>query len=63
VTDHNLGHETGTLDARDTYSVEHTVGGGIADPGVYKMACVVTFPGVPGVAGFYDQLIVQVYQD
>lgn len=30
-------------------------------PGVYNMSCLVTFPAVPGMTGFYEGLIIQVY--
>jgi len=60
--DIDLGTEPGNLDpADDTYPVNHVVVGGIAQPGVYKMACVVTLDDVPGVVGYYDELVVQVY--
>ena len=59
--DIDLGDEPGNFGAPDTYTQDHVVSGGIAQPGVYKMACVVTLPGVPGVVGYYDGLVVQVY--
>jgi len=59
--DVDLGTAKGNLTAADTYTQDHVVTGGIAQPGVYKVACVVTFDNVPGVVGYYDDLIVQVY--
>jgi hypothetical protein len=44
------------------YEATLTVPGGTLDPGVYKMACLVTFDAAPGLTGFYDSLHIQVYE-
>ncbi len=43
----------------DTYQASYTAN--VADKGIYKMGCVVTFPAKPGVVGFYTDLVIQVY--
>jgi hypothetical protein len=43
------------------YSATLTVAAGIPTPGVYDMACMVTFPAVPGMTGFNVPLHIQIY--
>lgn len=38
-----------------------TVPGGTLEPGVYHIACVVTFIGAPGLTGYHENLVIQVY--
>jgi len=60
--DADLGSTPGTLlAADDTYTPVFLVVGGIANTGLYKVACVVTFDDIPGVVGYYDELFVQIY--
>jgi hypothetical protein len=30
--------------------------------GVYRIACLVTFPGAPGLTGFFESLVIEVYK-
>jgi hypothetical protein len=49
----------GTLQGLGTYNVPQLVQ--LPSEGVYKLACVVTFPNDAGVLGFNEDLIVQVH--
>jgi hypothetical protein len=60
--EHNLGSATGNLvPGQTTYPVTHSVTATLAE-GLYRMGCVITFsPTIPGMVGFSDDLIVQIY--
>lgn len=53
-----------TLTASNNYGpaeTQLTVPGGTLSPGVYRIACVVTFVGAPGLTGYFENLVIQVY--
>lgn len=62
----DLGSVNGTTSAaKDVYGPADTtltVPPGRLNPGVYKVACVVTFDNAPGLTGFFDTLVIQVYE-
>ena len=54
-----------TLTAADTYGfadTKITVLANTLGVGVYRIACVVTFPNFAGLVGFFEDLIIQIYQ-
>jgi hypothetical protein len=54
----------GNLTNADVYGpsdTQVTIPGNTLVPGVYRIACVVTFTGWPGVTGYYEDLVIQVY--
>ena len=53
------------LTASNTYGpadTKLTVPGGTLTPGVYRIACILSFPGAPGLTGFFEQLVIEVYK-
>ena len=61
----DLGAVNGTLlPAGGPYTAPATtlsVAAGTLPVGVYNIACLVTFPTVPGMTGFVEGLVIQVY--
>lgn len=63
----DLGYAEGVLKAGpDKYGAPETtltVAAAANDltPGVYRIAAVVTFPNLPGITGFTEDLLIQVY--
>lgn len=63
----DLGSHTGTLvPAKDTYTDADTrlsipAAANTLTEGVYRIACLVTFPAVPGMTGFFENLVVEVH--
>ena len=62
----DLGNMVGNLvPGQGTYSCDDTklsILANTLDPGVYRVAGLVTFPAVPGMTGFIEDLLVQVYE-
>jgi hypothetical protein len=67
ASEKDLGAVAGVLvPAKDTYGDPETtlnVAAAANDlkEGVYRVACLVTFPAVPGMTGFFENLIVEVH--
>lgn len=54
----DLGTKSGNLTAADSYAgPDTTLPVSIATPGVYQLACTVTFPATGEITGFYEMLI------
>jgi len=57
----NLVPGKGTYNCNDTRLNISAVANTL-DPGIYRVAGLVTFPAVPGMTGFTENLLVEVYQ-
>ena len=60
----NLGAKTGNLTASNSYGAPETtlsVAPGTLSPGVYRLSCVVKFPSNPGLIGFFEGQVFEVY--
>jgi hypothetical protein len=58
----DLGHESGNLAVGGApYTVTHTVAGGLATPGVYRLACLIEISPHSGVVGFEENLLISVH--
>ena len=57
----NLVPGKGTYNGNDTRLNISAVANTL-DPGIYRVAGLVTFPAVPGMTGFTENLLVEVYQ-
>lgn len=63
----DLGSKAGFLNAAtNVYSAPDTTlevpaASNTLPPGVYRVACTVTFPTFPGTTGFYEDLLIQIY--
>lgn len=66
ATEVDLGNVAGNLiPGRGTYTGADTrlnIVANTLEPGVYRVAGLVTFPSVPGMTGFVEDLLVQVFQ-
>ena len=62
--DKDIGNVGGDLipGNTDSYIVElPVIGGGGLTEGVYKVACLVRFPDVPGMTGYFDTRLMEIY--
>lgn len=60
--EYNLGEDTGNLEeGKYDYTHKFTVDNGIARPGVYRLAAMLTFPNKVGVLGFAEGVVIQVH--
>lgn len=61
--DVDLGSVSGNMNASDSYSspaTTQTVTAGTLSAGIYRIACVVTFPTQPGLVAFFEGTVIQV---
>ena len=65
ANDQALGSRVNALTASNTYGppdTDYNVAAGTLPVGIYRIACVLTFPGAPGLTGYFESLIMEVYQ-
>lgn len=61
----DLGSRLNNLTMSNTYNfadTKITVPAGTLNEGVYRIACLVTFPGAPGLTGFFESLVIEIYK-
>ncbi len=64
LDDVNLGIKAGNLTASDSYGAPDTtlaVAPNTLLPRIYRLSCVVRFPSNPGLLGFFEGQVIEVY--
>lgn len=62
VDEKTIAEKTGQLTNDDEYNILCPVLHPHLHAGVYRIACVITFPTMPGLTGFFENLVIQVYE-
>ncbi len=63
LNDVDFGVKSGNMTAADLYTAPATtlaVPAGTLTPGIYRIACVIQFPTMPGLVGFFEGAVIEV---